>query len=49
MNRITDPLADTADEQLDLSLRPSYLNEFIGQEELKESLGISLEGCKETR
>lgn len=46
MNRITDPVADTTDEQLDLSLRPSYLNEFIGQEELKESLGISLEAAK---
>lgn len=46
MNKITDPVAGEIDEQLDLSLRPSYLKEFIGQEELKESLGISLEAAK---
>ena len=46
MNKVTNPVADIVDEQLDFSLRPSYLKEFIGQEDLKESLGISLEAAR---
>lgn len=47
MNSFTDPQSLEIDNQLDLSLRPSYLKEFIGQEDLKESLGISLQAAKQ--
>lgn len=47
VNKDTNPTIQDLDEQLDLSLRPSYLKEFIGQEDLKESLGISLQAAKQ--
>lgn len=47
MDKVTDPLLHNGEEQLDLSLRPSFLKEFIGQEELKESLQISLQAAKQ--
>ena len=36
---------DPADEQAELSLRPRTLDEFVGQPELKEHLGIVLEAA----
>ncbi len=35
------------DEQLDLSLRPKKLDEYIGQEKMKENLIISLEAARQ--
>ena len=30
------------DDELDATLRPQRLDEFVGQEELKEQLGVSI-------
>ncbi|MGE5557934.1 MAG: Holliday junction branch migration DNA helicase RuvB [Bacillota bacterium] len=44
--RIISGLLSEEDQDLDLSLRPRFLREFIGQERLKELLGISIEAAK---
>ncbi len=36
----------TPDDQLDVTLRPRRLDEFIGQEELREQLGVSLHAAQ---
>jgi len=35
------------EEALDLTLRPQYLNDFVGQTTLKEKLGIAIEAAKQ--
>lgn len=46
MERTVDLEAQTEDIALDTSLRPSKLGDFIGQEQLKESLGVFIEAAK---
>src|SRR3954449_11263605 len=44
-DRIQTPAALLADEELDLSLRPKRLEEFVGQPALREQLSVSLEAA----
>lgn len=39
-------IQDTAEEAVELTLRPQLLAEFIGQEHIKTSLGIAIEAAK---
>ena len=41
-----DPRAGPEDEELERSLRPKRLGDFVGQERVKEQLGIALEAAK---
>ncbi|RLA02950.1 MAG: Holliday junction branch migration DNA helicase RuvB, partial [Gammaproteobacteria bacterium] len=45
--RWTDPKHQPQDEELDLSLRPRRLDEFIGQEALKENLRIFIQAARQ--
>src|SRR5437879_13870039 len=40
------PAAQTEEEELDRSLRPRRLDDFVGQERIKEQLGIALEAAR---
>lgn len=44
--RLVEPSARPDDAQLDLSLRPRYLAEYIGQERVKDNLRIAIEAAK---
>ena len=45
--RLVSPvLAAEGDEELDRSLRPRTLEEFVGQERLREQLSIALEAAR---
>ncbi len=46
MNKITTPKVQDEDRKYDITLRPKTLDEFIGQENLKEKLKIFLEAAK---
>jgi Holliday junction DNA helicase RuvB len=46
VERIQDPAALTPDEELDRSLRPKTLGDFVGQERVKEQLAIFIEAAK---
>jgi len=37
------------DKALDLTLRPKMLDEFVGQEKMKENLRITMEAAKKER
>jgi holliday junction DNA helicase RuvB len=43
-----DPLAREHERQLDFSLRPRALAEFVGQQRLKQVLGMSIEAARKT-
>lgn len=43
-DRVVDARID--DEQFDLTLRPRYLSEYVGQAQVRENLGILLEAAK---
>ena len=45
--RVTAPVLDPADDALERSLRPRRLDEFVGQERVKEQLGIALDAAKQ--
>ena len=45
--RIQTPGALTDDEELDTSLRPATLDEFVGQEVVREQLAVALEAARE--
>lgn len=45
-NRIISPDFDASDSDLEISLRPKTLNEYIGQEKAKENLKIYIEAAK---
>ncbi|RPI27513.1 MAG: Holliday junction branch migration DNA helicase RuvB [Acidobacteria bacterium] len=48
-NRLMNPV-DRADEQLfENTLRPRFLREFIGQQKIKENLGIAVEAARQRR
>ncbi|HUC35412.1 MAG TPA: AAA family ATPase, partial [Gaiellaceae bacterium] len=44
--RVTTAVLVPEDEDFDGSLRPRSLDEFVGQERIKEQLGIALEAAK---
>jgi len=48
-NRIIDTDEKGDDSQLDFSLRPKKLNEYVGQERIKENLLISMQAAKNRR
>ncbi|MBZ4670201.1 MAG: Holliday junction helicase, RuvB subunit [Oscillospiraceae bacterium] len=45
-NRIVSPDADKSDNEIDYSLRPKTLGEYIGQDKVKENLRIFIEAAK---
>ena len=45
-NRIISPDLEETDKDIELSLRPHTLNEYIGQEKVKENLKIFIEAAK---
>lgn len=45
-DRLISPATSDADVKLDVALRPRQLTEYVGQEEIKESLGVLLEAAK---
>lgn len=45
-NRIISPDLEETDKDIELSLRPHTLNEYIGQEKAKENLKIYIEAAK---
>jgi Holliday junction DNA helicase RuvB len=46
IERIIDPTCEGVDNALDLTLRPKFLNEFIGQEKLKANLDITIKAAR---
>ena len=46
VERIQDPAALSAEEELDRSLRPKRLEDFVGQERVKEQLAIFIEAAQ---
>ncbi|MBI5229975.1 MAG: Holliday junction branch migration DNA helicase RuvB [Candidatus Magasanikbacteria bacterium] len=47
--RLIDPSLKTEERSLDTTLRPSSLNEFIGQEKIKNNLGIFLTAAQKRK
>lgn len=48
-SRLADPVVHTEDQDLEVSLRPRQLADFIGQEPLKEQLQIFIEAAQSRR
>jgi len=46
LERIADPVEFPADQEFDRTLRPKKLDEFVGQEQIKEILEISIQAAK---
>lgn len=46
-NRLTNPEAVAEEQSLDLNLRPKNLDDFVGQEKLKENLKIFIRAAKQ--
>ncbi len=46
MSQFLVPTAQSEDEELERSLRPRRLDDFVGQERVKEQLGIALDAAK---
>jgi len=46
LERVTDPDAQNEEKEFDRALRPKALTDFVGQENLKEMLYISIEAAK---
>lgn len=46
IERIISPEGESADSALDLTLRPKFLKEFIGQEKLKANLDITIKAAR---
>lgn len=44
---IPDPAFDPAEDREELTLRPRFLTEFVGQEKLKENLAVYIEAAKQ--
>jgi Holliday junction DNA helicase RuvB len=45
-SRVTTPVLDPVEDELERSLRPRRLDDFVGQERIKEQLGIALDAAK---
>lgn len=48
-NRIVSPSFEVGDTDIELTLRPKYLSEYIGQEKVKENLKIYIEAAKKRK
>jgi len=46
LERITDPVELPDEKEFDRTLRPKFLSEFVGQEQIKEILDISIQAAK---
>jgi len=46
VDRLISPIERQGDEVLDLSLRPKFLTEYVGQEKIKENLEITIAAAK---
>ena len=44
--RLISPIENQEDDKLDLSLRPKFFREYIGQEKIKENLAITISAAK---
>ena len=47
--RIIEPVATDEEEKIDYTLRPQSLDEFVGQEKLKENLKIFISAAKKRK
>ena len=47
--KLLKPKSEEVEGILDLSLRPTKISEFVGQESLKENLGVALEAAKKRK
>jgi Holliday junction DNA helicase RuvB len=47
--RITSPQVSTEEQELDLTLRPTRFEEFVGQEKVKENLNIFIQAAKKRK
>ena len=45
-DRVTTAVLDPEDDEVERSLRPRRLDDFVGQERIKEQLGIALDAAK---
>jgi Holliday junction DNA helicase RuvB len=48
-NKITSIKGDGQDEKLDLTLRPKVLSEYVGQDDVKTNLKVSMEAAKKRK
>jgi len=48
-NQITNTKAENQDDQLDLTLRPQTLSEYVGQEDVKMNLEVAMEAAKKRK
>ncbi len=44
--RLVEPEAGSEEQQLEVTLRPQILGDFVGQEQIKQNLGISIQAAK---
>src|SRR3989344_6824338 len=47
IKRIVNPVEEKMDQQFDLTLRPKRLDEFVGQQRIKDNLQIFMEAAKQ--
>src|SRR3989344_6024525 len=47
IKRIVNPVEEKIDQQFDLTLRPKRLDEFVGQQRIKDNLQIFMEAAKQ--
>ena len=47
--RITSPQVSTEEQELDLTLRPTRFEEFVGQEKIKENLNIFIQAARKRK
>jgi len=47
VDRVVDPMPQEEDENLELSLRPRYLREYIGQTKVKHNLEVFIEAARQ--
>ena len=45
-DRLLNPVLDAEDSGLELSLRPRFLNEYIGQQKVKDNISISIQAAR---
>ncbi|HEU0025310.1 MAG TPA: hypothetical protein VFQ12_11795, partial [Thermoleophilaceae bacterium] len=46
VERVQDPAALAAEDDLDRSLRPRRLEDFVGQERVKDQLGVFIQAAR---
>ncbi len=48
-NRLNNPIYNEQEDSEEATLRPKYLNEFVGQDKLKENLNVFIQAAKKRR